>query len=189
MEKLGAEWFEKGLLNIPSYLKKESNGVAIGHTLWCYNLLMAYGMYDFAKVRYSNMETTKSSWKSKKSFEENVKKMSVGNPGCSYDDSYDYTEAFKQHYNPELAKKLLAKTDEVFKKYATFSEDDRQRYEAEVAYDLTTWTDFCGNMDELGIGSVLLQVMSGNRFGPLAKTGPDELFKKHASTIRSYYEE
>ena len=188
MDKLGAEWFEKGLHNIPSYLKKESNGVAIGHTFWCYNLLVAYGMYDFAKARYSNMESTKKSWKDSRSFEENIKKMSCGNPGCSYDKKYDYTAALKDHYSPDLAIEILEKADSIFNSSAQLSDVDIKEYETEIAYDLSTWDDFPGNLNNIGLGSVVLQAVSRNRLGPLAYTGPTEEFKHVASETRSFYQ-
>ena len=72
-EALGKEWHEKGLLNLPSCEVKTTNGTAIGHVLWCYNLMKAFGMYEFASKRYTNLKICP--WNSKKSFEENAKKL------------------------------------------------------------------------------------------------------------------
>jgi predicted aldo/keto reductase-like oxidoreductase len=75
MEKvLGKEWMEKGLLNLPSCYDESTNGVAIGHILWCHDLITSFGMYEFAKARYSNMESFVK-WDDKKTFDENVAKM------------------------------------------------------------------------------------------------------------------
>ena len=37
IDKLGKEWFEKGLLNVPSFYEEESDGMCIGHMLWLHN--------------------------------------------------------------------------------------------------------------------------------------------------------
>jgi predicted aldo/keto reductase-like oxidoreductase len=70
--KLGKEWYEKGLLNVPSFYEHSSDGVAIGHLLWLHNCLTAFGMYEFSRDRYSMLE--KVDWNKSKSFDENVKK-------------------------------------------------------------------------------------------------------------------
>lgn len=71
--KVGDEWVEKGLKNIPTCFDEPAQGIAIGHILWLHNLLTGYGMYEFCKDRYSSLEFTQ--WNHKKSYEENMKKM------------------------------------------------------------------------------------------------------------------
>lgn len=73
VEKLGKEWCEKGMLNIPSCYSEPTDGMAIGHMLWLHNNMKAYGMYEFCKDRYENLE--KAAWNKKLSYEENKKKM------------------------------------------------------------------------------------------------------------------
>ncbi len=72
IEKLGKDWFEKGLLNIPSFFNASTDGQSLGHMLWLHNCLTAYGMYEFCSDRYKMLEGTK--WTKGKTFEENVKK-------------------------------------------------------------------------------------------------------------------
>lgn len=74
VEKLGKEWYEKGLVNVPSFYTESSDGIAIGHILWLHNCLTAFGLYEFAKDRYSMLEGPSAKWSSKKTFEENKKK-------------------------------------------------------------------------------------------------------------------
>jgi predicted aldo/keto reductase-like oxidoreductase len=74
MERLGGEWFEKGLLNVPSFNEKETDGMCIGHMLWLHNCLTAYGMYEFARDRYGSLENSGKSWSKSLTFEENKKK-------------------------------------------------------------------------------------------------------------------
>ena len=49
IERLGKDWYEKGLLNIPSFYDRRTDGIAIGHCLWLHNCLTAYGMLDFSR--------------------------------------------------------------------------------------------------------------------------------------------
>lgn len=73
VDKLGKDWHEKGLLNVPSFYTESSDGMALGHMLWLHNCLKAFGMYEFAKDRYEILEGISVQWK-KKSFEDNKKK-------------------------------------------------------------------------------------------------------------------
>ena len=72
-ETLGKKWAEKGLIGIPGQFEKKTNCISLGHTLWCYNLLFGFGMYDMAKARYKNLVTETKKWSKKKTFEENLK--------------------------------------------------------------------------------------------------------------------
>jgi len=74
VEKLGKEWHEKGLLNVPSCFSESSDGIPLGHMLWLHNCLTAYGLYEFAKDRYGMLEASGTKWKKNKSFKENTKK-------------------------------------------------------------------------------------------------------------------
>lgn len=186
-EKLGKEWSNKGLLNIPSYYREETGGMAIGHILWCLNLLEAYGMYDFAKARYAGLESTKASWKKGVSFQENAKNMNPGNPGTCFDDTFDLDQALMNHFSSKEAKEKLAKSHAIFRKGADFTDEDRKKYEAEVAYDLNTWTEFPGDVGKLGLGGVMVQVFSRNKFGEISRSGPTQEFSKYASKLRRMY--
>ena len=73
-EALGKEWIEKGLLNIPSCYNESTQGMGIGQILWCHDLITTFGMYEFARARYSNMKSFVK-WDDKKTFEENAKNM------------------------------------------------------------------------------------------------------------------
>lgn len=85
VENLSKDWCEKGMLNIPSCYMKSTDGIAIGHILWLHNCMKAYGMYEFCKDRYGNLE--KTSWSKTKTYEENAKKnLYVGLILCIYVD-------------------------------------------------------------------------------------------------------
>ena len=73
IEKLGKDWTEMGLLNLPGPFEESTDGIALGHTLWLYNLLVSYGMYEFCHDRYQSLVNAK--WNKKKSFKENVDAM------------------------------------------------------------------------------------------------------------------
>lgn len=72
-ESVGAEWWEKGLLNVPGPFEEAAQGMGLGHMLWCSNMLHAYGMYETAFKRYKNLLGT--AWKPKKSYQENMDAM------------------------------------------------------------------------------------------------------------------
>lgn len=74
VDKLGKDWFEKGLLNVTSFYTKSSDVMAIGHMLWLHNCLLVYGMYEFAIDRYGMLEGPSAKWKKGKTYEENRKK-------------------------------------------------------------------------------------------------------------------
>lgn len=72
-EILGETWMQRGLLNLPSCYDEVSDGIALGHILWLYNLLTCYGMYEYCRDRYTSLLAAK--WDNKKSYEENKKNM------------------------------------------------------------------------------------------------------------------
>lgn len=74
-EKVGKDWSEKGLLNLPNCFDESSHGIALGLILFLHDLLTGYGMYEFCKDRYVALETSNwcTKWDNKKTFEENVK--------------------------------------------------------------------------------------------------------------------
>ena len=74
-KKLGEEWFENGLFNIPSYQDEVTHGVDISYILWLHNLIITFGLYDFCKRRYKVLEGNRSMWNKKLSFEDNIKQM------------------------------------------------------------------------------------------------------------------
>jgi predicted aldo/keto reductase-like oxidoreductase len=174
-EKLGKEWMEKGLLNIPSCEAEETDGTGIGHVLWCYNLVKAFGMYDFARRRYSNLE--KQAWNKKKSYEENMKKVSGGNMGRSFDPNVDYSKALENHIDPEAAK---AKMAEVHAWLSSKSKVDRSVMECEAAYDLRVWESYPG--DDPSLTGIMLSHFS---FGLLGDGGgPTKSAAQYAAVLR-----
>lgn len=173
-DKLGEEWYEKGLLDIPSFYKKETGGIAIGHILWLHNVVSAYGLYDFAKQRYSSLESQRSSaWSAKRTNEENIEKMEDTNPGFSFDPNFDLTEALSKHHNPKLAMEKLAEAHSwLSKESPTLTEEELKSRGWNKAYDLQTWNIFPGT--DISLKDVALQNISGGRMGNLrvSNTGP-----------------
>ena len=172
-EKLGKEWFEKGLLNIPSFYDKSTDGIAIGHLLWLHNCLTAYGLEECCKNRYSMNEAIK--WSKSKSFEENKKKsFNPGNPGRAFDESIDLTEALKNHYNPDLAKSKLVEVHNWLCKDTNISDNEKLRLGWKKAYNLTTWEEFPGEV--ISVSNVILSRMGiksggGNADGAKEEAG------------------
>jgi len=177
IEKLGKEWFEKGLLNIPSFYDKPSDGMALGHILWVHNCMKAYGMHEFCNDRYGMLSKTK--WLKTKTYEENVKaNFNAGNPGRAFDDSVDLTEALKDHYDPEQAKAKLQEVHDWFKADAAkISEEEKEKLGWKQAYNLTTWEEFPGEV--VSVSNVLL-----GRMGLKSGGGPSKTVKAEAVSMR-----
>mmetsp|Transcript_16396 Transcript_16396/g.18692 ORF Transcript_16396/g.18692 Transcript_16396/m.18692 type:complete len:633 (+) Transcript_16396:125-2023(+) len=184
-EKVGKEWAEKGLLNIPSCYDESTDGIAIGQILYLHNLLTGFGMYEFCKDRYRSLESTK--WDKKKSFKQNCDKMSDANAGRSFDENVDLSQALKQHYNPEL---VMSKLREVHnwlssKKQPTleYSDHDLSQMGFQKGYNLTVWMEVPGELDSTALGKLLLQHLTGGRMGFV--TGPGHSFRMEAEMLRS----
>jgi predicted aldo/keto reductase-like oxidoreductase len=178
IEKLGKEWFEKGLLNVPSFYDKPSDGMALGHILWIHNCMTAYGMYEFCNDRYGMLLKTK--WVKTKSYEENVKaNFNSGNPGRAFDDSVDLTEALKDHYDPEQAKAKLQEVHNWFKADAAAKITDEEKVKLgwKQAYNLTTWEEFPGEV--ISVSNILL-----GRMGLKSGGGPSKSVTAEAVNMR-----
>lgn len=177
IEKLGKEWYEKGLLNVPSYFEESSDGIALGHILWIHNCMKAYGMYEFCNDRYGMLLKTK--WLKNKTFQENLKaNMNPGNPGRSFDDSIDLTEALKDHYDPEQVKAKLQEVHDWFKADAAkISDVEKEKLGWKQAYNLTTWEEFPGEV--VSVSNVIL-----GRMGLKGGKGPSKTVKKEAVSMR-----
>jgi len=70
----------------------------------------------------------------------------AGNPGRFFDPEVDLTEALKDHYNPELAKKKIAECHEWLNKNAKFTDEERATNGWSRAYNLTTWGEYPGKI-------------------------------------------
>jgi len=191
--KLGEEWYEKGLLNIPSCYEKVTDGIAIGHILWLHNLVSAYGMYDFAKMRYDSLVGTRSSvWKPNKlTYEDNIKNVPDGNPGLSYDSTVDLSMALGNHYDPKLALQKVIECHSWLGGGAggkKMTEEERISRGWEAAYDLQTWMIFPGPDELLSAKNVVLQNVTNGCFGAIVDTGPNsKKFKNIAGQTRAAY--
>jgi len=177
VRKLGKEWCEKGLLNLPTFYDESTDGMAIGNMLWLYNCMASYGMIEFAKDRYNDYEKKSAAWSKSKSFEENLKSFDTVNPGRSFDESVDLTKALSNHYDPELAKAKLAEVHNWLTKDATLSEEEKVKLGWKQAYNLTTWEEFPG--DDLCMSGVILR-----RMGIKSSGGNIEDAVKEAKVMR-----
>lgn len=176
-EKLGRDWALKGLLDIPSCEIAATDGTGIGHVLWCYNLVKAFGMYDFAKEKYSKLEG--QAWKKRLSYEDNMKKVQTSNMGRCFDPTVDYTDALANHYDAEAAKANMAA---VHTWLSSKGKADRKALECEPAYDLRIWQCFSG--DSPSLKSVLLSHFSFGLLG--AATGPTKGAAQSAAVLRDF---
>jgi len=180
-EKLGKEWTEKGLLELPTMYDEVTDGIAVGHILWLHNLLMGYGMYEFCRAMYVSLECAE--WNKKKSFAENEKKINRANPGRSFDQSVDLTKALENHYNPSLALAKIKELHQYLKGTDDMTEEQQQENGWYKGYNLTVWTEMPGEVDSRSLNEVLLQNLTGGRMG-IQNTGPGDSFKAEANQLR-----
>jgi hypothetical protein len=184
VDKLGKDWYEKGMLNIPSCYRKSTTGVAIGHILWLHNVCTAFGLYEFARERYSNLDTAK--WNDKKSFEDNITAMEAGNSGRAFQPNVDLTEALKDHYDAELVKSKLSEAHEWCSKgNPVLSHVERKEKGWDEAYSLSVWDDFPGIPASISVSKVLVQCLSGGHFGINNKKGRRNSLEKAQSLRES----
>lgn len=138
-------------------------------------------MLDFCKERYSMLEEKSKGWKKSKTFDENCKKcFDGGNPGRSFDESVDLTEALKDHYNPKLALKKLKEVHDWLKRSNTINEDQREERGWQKAYSLTPWKEFPGDITVSAVIGGRLCTMAGLATG----TGPSTEAQVEAKTMR-----
>lgn len=183
---LGEEWMEKGLLNLPSMMEEVTDGVAIGHILWIYNLLVCYGMYEFCHDRYGWLVSTGKNWKKNKAFDENAATMVRSNLGRAYDKSVDLTKALEKHYNPSLALERIQQTHEWLStdKYLTDAEIEAKGWKK--GYNLTVWTEIPGELDATVMSKLMQQIVTGGRMG-ITGTGPGFQVKTESSLLRNFF--
>ena len=174
---LGNEWATKGLLNIPDCEDPSTEAIAIGHILWLKNVLTAYGMYDFAKARYEMLEQTPA-YNPKKSFEENSAKHQAGNMGRHYSEKFDYSEALKDHCDPETAKTYLKEVHDALNKKKKWTDAELKERGWDQAYNLTCWNDFPGGV----FSDILKNVFT---FGYMGAGGPDNKFRATITSLRA----
>jgi predicted aldo/keto reductase-like oxidoreductase len=189
-DKLGSEWCEKGMLNLPHIYEPSSDGIAIGHCLWVHNMVTAYGMYETGRFRYKNLLETGAKWSKKKNatYEENIKNMNTGNPGRAYDPSVDLTQALKHHYDPELVLQKLKECHGWFTNdnkgtlADKLSPDERKARGWDEAYDLRPWHEF-PDMDRMTVKGVMLQNLTGGWLG--IGGGPTTESKDYGALLRA----
>ena len=180
-EILGPEWVTKGMLNFPDCEKESTEGTGIGHVLWLHNLMSAFGMYQFCRARYKNLEGIK--WSSNKSFDENRVTMPDDNMGRAYIAKVDYSKALADHYNPDLVKSKLSEAHEwLTSTRKPLTNAERKKRGWDVAYDLRVWECFPG--DDPSFEGVVLNILSFGLFG-CGGNGPTVASKELAAKIRN----
>lgn len=185
IEKLGKDWFENGLLNIPSFDEESTDGIMIGHMLWLHNCLTAYGLYEFSRERYAMVEGSGKKWDKTLSFDENKKKnFDAGNPGRFFDSAVDLTEALKHHYDPELATLKIAEVHKWLKKDTILSDLEKEDLGWKKGYNLTTWEEFPGDLATAGSMFGLMSKILLSRAGIVSAGGNSEDAVKEAEVMR-----
>ncbi|CAN0318645.1 unnamed protein product [Ectocarpus sp. 6 AP-2014] len=91
VEKLGAEWMSNWWHGLPGCYDTPT-GVFVPHIVWMWNVVTAWGMYDFARARYATLESNLKKHKPELSDEENVNAFNRFTPGYPYRPDMDMEE-------------------------------------------------------------------------------------------------
>lgn len=165
-DALGKEWLDTCYTGI---LKSNQSKYCVEHNqiIWMYNVIQAFGLWQFAKNRYGSLESNLEKWDKNESNEENIDKNLSGwgfVPGLPNEEGVDYSEDFAGV--PEANMKRVLEAEEFVRFWCTkrSSADEKQDEKKEcdedasaepkeasppvpppewtAAYDLRVWPDF-----------------------------------------------
>jgi predicted aldo/keto reductase-like oxidoreductase len=160
VDALGKEWADTCYQGIP---KSHMSKLTVEHNqiIWCYNMIKAFGLHQFAKDRYSILESHREQWDKSLTTDENIDKIGRGGwsytPGLSFDAEEDYAEDFAAvpEANKEKVKeaeafvhkwcakaKVVEKEPEGPDKKLKTDEDLVPPLDWQTAYFMKTWVDF-----------------------------------------------
>ena len=150
--ELGEDWLRTWSVGLPNCHGSE-RGTQIGNIVWLHNAIRVYGVLDYAKERYANMEANLAKWNDGRTREANLNAMNNWMPGCAYEVGRDYTADLKD-CPPENVKKVKEAMEFVHK-WCSKKEGDRIHSDEEkkeeklevpddwqIAYDMRPWTAF-----------------------------------------------
>eukprot|EP00904_Undaria_pinnatifida_P010038 jgi/Undpi1/6164/HiC_scaffold_20.g08648.m1 len=83
VDALGEEWMATWWHGLPDAYST-STGVSVPHIVWLWNVVTAWGMYDFARERYRSIELNWDRRKADKSDQENMAAWDTSTPGYPY---------------------------------------------------------------------------------------------------------
>mmetsp|Transcript_13604 Transcript_13604/g.17735 ORF Transcript_13604/g.17735 Transcript_13604/m.17735 type:complete len:534 (+) Transcript_13604:49-1650(+) len=143
VEAVGEEWLNNWWKNVPN-VYEHPTGTEILNMLWLWTLIKSYGMYDFARARYANIESNTAKWDDSKTAEENWKALSFNwVPGCGFREGFDYAPYVKESPFAERIPQILAEVHEWLKEESI---EGMKEFRAEkgwvAAYDLQPDTPF-----------------------------------------------
>ena len=144
VEAVGKEFLETwhhGLYNGYS----NTYGAQLGCIAWFGILVKSFGMVQYGKDRYTQMEAFLKGWDFDKSDEENIEKVLGGwgwMPGCALKPGFDYSPDLKE-CPPENRAKLLELLDFADKHIRKDASSENLPMEWQEAYDMRPWTADC----------------------------------------------
>lgn len=165
-DALGKEWLNNCYKGI---LKSNQSKFCVEHNqiIWMYNLIQAFGLWEFAKNRYGSLESNLSKWDKSESHEENIAKNLGGwgfVPGLPNEAGVDYSDDFT--CVPEENMKRVLEAEEFVRFWCTKPKKDDEKQDEKkesdedasvepkeasppsppsewmTAYDMRVWPDF-----------------------------------------------
>ncbi|CAN0129443.1 unnamed protein product [Scytosiphon promiscuus] len=91
VEELGAEWMSNWWHGLPGAYDTPT-GVFVAHIVWLWNVVKAWGMYDFARARYDTLESNLDKRNPDLSDEDNLEAFNSFTPGYPYRPDVDMAQ-------------------------------------------------------------------------------------------------
>lgn len=96
-EALGKQWMENWWRGLPK-AQHSAHFVEHNQIVWIYNMIKAYGLYEFARNRYGALEGNLEKWDDSKTPDENIEKIGRNSwgfvPGLALKPDVDYSDDF-----------------------------------------------------------------------------------------------
>jgi predicted aldo/keto reductase-like oxidoreductase len=198
-EKLGEDWIDQYWNEMPDMFHPNSKGVAVGHILWLYGLVEAYGMIEFAQERYASLEECSKKWNSKLTFDENTKAANWNfNPGKAYEPGITFNDkkvglfwrrkGLLHDKQNDKIEAILPIAHGMLSKSRKYTDEEKKAKGWGMAYSLQTMEAFPGEV--VTVPGVVVQNLTkglaGVGGGP--KSAKTKGFLKNAKVVRTRYQ-
>ena len=158
-DALGKDWVDTCYTGI---LHSQDSNHAVSHStlIWVYNMMQAFGLFEFAKNRYSSLEGNQAKWDNSLPRDENIEKLLPGwswVPGLPAEEGVDYSDDFAGV--PEANKQRVLQAEAFVRRWCAKDTNEEKKEtdaeslahdtaplpppaEWETAYDMRPWPDF-----------------------------------------------
>jgi len=141
------EWYNTWYHGVPS-CDTENDAYNFGQMLSLYNMIKAWGLYDYAKDRYGTFDGNLKQWDFKRSTKDNIDKRGRTGwgymPGIALENEKDYMSYFENV--PESNRQKVYDAIQFVHEYCSKSSSSKKKDEIpkewETAFDMRPWVAF-----------------------------------------------